>query len=76
MNDSHIKNPLFATHLLNADGLTKAMRISLAFTELYNELKLITPQDSREWSLAQTRLEEACFFAKKAMAVRDENRRT
>lgn len=69
-------NKEFAVHMLNDAGKAKAKRIAEAFDRLLVELTTpATPDDpsivcppSRETSLLRTKLEEACFFAKKAMA--------
>lgn len=60
-------NKLFAVHMLNATGKSKARDIALAFDRLAEELAVLCPT-SRELSIAYTKLEEAAFFAKKAMA--------
>lgn len=69
-------NPLFAFHRLNAAGIEKAQNIACAFSEL---AKLVVEQNvngSRERSIALSKLEEACFFAKKSMACLAENQET
>jgi hypothetical protein len=57
----------FQVHLLNDQGKAKAQRIALGFDDLLMELKEIVPE-GRELALVKTKLEEACFFAKKGMA--------
>jgi hypothetical protein len=66
-------NNEFAVHMLNEQGKTKALIIALTFNECLNKLLEVNPEASREMSLARTKLEEAAFFAKKAMANRPEN---
>lgn len=69
-------NKEFQVHTLNDDGKAKAKRIAEAFDRLVDELTTpATPDDptiicppSRETSIMRTKLEEACFFAKKATA--------
>jgi hypothetical protein len=65
----------FAVHMLNEEGKKKAERIAKAFDALQNELtEVIGPSSpSRELSICTTKLEEACFFAKKAMASQVHN---
>jgi hypothetical protein len=63
---------LFEVHRLNEDGLKKANAIAESFDILLNDLKLWCPA-GREFSIVRTKLEEAAFFAKKAMAVQPEN---
>lgn len=63
---------LFAFHKLNEDGQARAVVIAERFDTLLNDLKRICP-DSREFSICKTKLEEACFFAKKSMAMKPEN---
>ena len=65
-------NKEFAVHMLNDDGKTKAKAIADAFDECLEKLVALCPP-SRETSIMRTKLEEACFFAKKAMASQPEN---
>jgi hypothetical protein len=62
---------LFEFHLLNEEGKQKAKVIACKFHELLCSLGGISPESvaTREFSLCKTKLEEACFFAKKAMAT-------
>lgn len=63
-------DPLFKFHKLNDDGKTTA--VALAFNNLLAELKAVCPE-GRELSIVKTKLEEACFFAKKSIAVDPKN---
>lgn len=65
-------NPEFQVHRLNEGGLKKAEDIAIGFDNLLNELKNHLP-DGRELSLVKTHLEQACFFAKKAIAKQPAN---
>ena len=62
----------FAVHMLNESGKIKAAYIALAFDECLDKLLRLIPT-CRETSIVKTKLEEACFFAKKAMAKVPEN---
>lgn len=64
--------PLFEVHILNESGKQKAQQIAGSFSGLLGELELICGQ-GREIAIVKTKLEEACFFAKKAMATVPEN---
>ena len=67
-------NKEFTFHLLNDAGKEKANAIAVAFDKLLQKLLKINPgPSSREMSLVRTKLEEACFFAKKAMASNPSN---
>ena len=66
-------DPLFEVHILNEQGKSKARSIASAFDNLLNTLTTTIPTASREMSIVKTKLEEACFFAKKAMANQAEN---
>ena len=66
-------NKEFEVHMLNEQGKQKAREIAQAFDELLNKLLVINPGPSREMSLVRTKLEEGCFFAKKAMASQPTN---
>lgn len=62
----------FSGHLLNAKGIENAKLIAEGFSTLLNNIESICGSGSREMSIVKTKLEEASFFAKKAMAVRSE----
>lgn len=60
-------NNEFRVHTLNDIGISKTRIIASLFDSLLNQLKSCCPE-GRELSLVKTKLEEACFFAKKAIA--------
>ena len=60
-------NKEFEVHILTDNGIGKAKEIAAFFDEALNLLKIICPE-GREFSIVKTKLEEACFFAKKSMA--------
>jgi len=62
----------FAVHMLNDKGKAKAETIRDTFETALNKLLELVPQ-GRELALVKTKLEEACFFAKKGMATQIEN---
>jgi len=57
----------FKVHMLNELGKAKARQIADAFDHCLTMLEGVCP-DSREMAIVRTKLEEACFFAKKSMA--------
>lgn len=63
----------FQVHMLNETGKSKALAIANAFDDCLASLENLCNVQSREFSLVKTKLEEACFFAKKAMANVTEN---
>ncbi len=74
----------FEVHILNPDGIAKAKQIAQAFDELLTKLDgLAECKDGlstsyfgvqpRSYAIVKTKLEEASFFAKKAMASLPEN---
>jgi hypothetical protein len=67
----------FAVHMLNAEGKVKATAIAAYFDSLLTSLNSIvgTPENgsTREMAIVKTKLEEACFFTKKAMASQKVN---
>lgn len=69
-------NKEFEVHMLNESGKVKAAAIAVAFDECLDRLLKVSPEPSREMSVCRTKLEEACFFAKKAMASKPENTAT
>jgi hypothetical protein len=66
-------NKEFEVHRLTRAGLIKADAIALAFDDLLEDLKMWCKEDTREFSIVKTKLEEASFFAKKSMAEQPEN---
>lgn len=65
---------LFAVHMLNEQGKANATDIANKFNSLLSDLeKVAGDPPSREWSFVKTKLEEACFYAKKAMANKAAN---
>ena len=58
----------FEVHKLSDWGQDKARHIANAFNGLVTQLQAIGCPEGREMSIVMTKLEEACFFAKKAMA--------
>lgn len=59
--------PQFKVHMLNDIGKQKAKEIAEDFDQLLAALEGKCP-DGRELAIVRTKLEEACFFAKKSMA--------
>ncbi len=64
---------MFEVHQLNEAGLAKAKQVMASFQALLIDLEDCCGKDSREMAIARTKLEEACFFAKRAMAVQRQN---
>lgn len=62
----------FTVHMLNEAGKVKASEIATAFDLLLTRLEQLCP-DGREMAIVRTKLEEASFFAKKAMANDTQN---
>ena len=60
-------NPLFEVHMLNEQGKDAARDIATKFDNLVLDLEKVCGA-GREFAIVKTKLEEACFFAKKAMA--------
>jgi hypothetical protein len=66
--------PKFQVHMLNDSGIGKASELASKFSQLLRFCQDVGGQ-GRETALVATKLEEACFFAKKAMANRPENQK-
>ncbi len=62
----------FEVHMLNDLGKSAAGQLAERFSDLLDFCKLVG-EPGRELSLVATKLEEASFFAKKAMAIKPEN---
>lgn len=63
----------FDVHVLNHEGMRKARDIASCFSILLNDLEEHCGKDGREMALVRTHLQQASFFAKRAMAMRPEN---
>ncbi len=63
----------FAVHMLNETGKAKARELAVRFTDLLTWIKQAAGTESRAVSIASLKLEEAAFFAKKAIATNTEN---
>lgn len=76
MNDARSikRHKEFAVYKLNDLGMSYAVEIRDLFDNLLDRIETICVAESRELSIARTKLEEASFFAKKAMAHNQENR--
>lgn len=61
-------SPEFQTHILTDEGIEKAKMIAQVFDDTLVQLEALCPRNTREFSICKTKLEEACFFAKKSMA--------
>lgn len=63
-------NKEFQVHLLNEQGIQKAKDMAQKFSDLLDWIQ--NPdicEQGRELAIVKTKLEEASFFAKKAMAI-------
>lgn len=66
-------DPLFSHNRLNEQGIDKVTRAQDSFSRLLRELESITALGGREGALVRTKLEEACFYAKKNISLIKEN---
>jgi hypothetical protein len=64
-------NELFAGHMLNEKGFARVQNIGRAFDTLLCVIEAAVPE-GRQLSIVRTKLEEACFYAKKGVAIQDE----
>ena len=65
--------PEFGVHRLNEHGLSLADVLATAFSNFLTEIEGIAGTGGREMAIVRTKLEEASFFAKKAMASQPQN---
>lgn len=70
----------FEVHRLNDDGMMKARTLAAQFSNLLTACEDICDlksdsrgEGAREMAIVRTKLEEAAFFCKKAMAVQAKN---
>jgi hypothetical protein len=66
-------DPLFSTVQLSSEGLRKVNTLRESFTEMVEIIEAILPGNSREISIIRTKLEEASFYAVKAVRNYKEN---
>ena len=59
----------FSVHMLNEEGKEKARAIAAEFSTLLDRLEALCGPGSREMALTKTHLQDAAFWAKRAMAV-------
>lgn len=71
----HIRDE-FKVHLLNEDGIRKANELACVFTGALDALEGLCGKDGREMALVRTHLQDASFWAKRAMATRPENQKS
>lgn len=63
----------FTVHRLNDNGMDRAEELALQFSGFLSEVERLCGADGREMAIVRTKLQEACFFAKRAIAVLPEN---
>jgi hypothetical protein len=68
INNGGYMHKEFEVHMLNAKGKQLAKEIAFAFDGLLTQLEGFGIDDGRNMAIVRTKLEEACFFAKKAMS--------
>lgn len=64
----------FQVHILNEQGIDRALQLGDAFSEFLDKLEVLVPA-GRERALVVTKLQEASFFAKRAIALLPENQK-
>jgi len=67
-------DPLFSFTTMSTEGKEKTIAIAEAFTTFLRQLEELLPGNSREISIVKTKLEEASFYAKKALRNYEGNR--
>ncbi len=63
---------LFKVHLLNEDGIRKALNIANAYEDILAYLETVCIE-GRDLAIVRTKLQEASFFSKRAMAMSELN---
>ena len=64
---------MFEVHVLNSAGISNAKLLQRLFQNFLEEIETISGKEGREIAIVRTKLEEASFYAKKAMAMKPEN---
>lgn len=70
-----MERPKFAVYMLNEHGKERALAIAMVMSRCLNALEEECGKDGREMAIVRTKMEEAGFFAQKAMASRPENQK-
>ena len=65
----------FAVHMLNEGGIAKAKALAEGFSTLLEAVEVFAGAEGRDVAIVRTKLQEASFFAKRAMACRKENQK-
>ncbi len=82
MNEDEISITIrdeFAVHLLNEKGKAAAFEIAASFSQFLSHIEAecsdldSSASNTRELAIVRTKLQEAAFFAKRAIAVLPEN---
>lgn len=68
-----MNRPEFRVHILNTAGIEAAKALAQTFEAALHDIEHFAGTEGREMAIVRTKLEEACFFAKKALASRPEN---
>lgn len=63
----------FTVHKLNDVGMGRAKGLASTFTDFLDNLEAMCGVDGREMAIVRTKLEEASYYAKRAIAVKPEN---
>lgn len=69
---NHIRDE-FAVHILNKDGLERAGELAKQFSSFLDGLEATCGVGGREMALVRTKLQEASYYAKRAIAMLPEN---
>lgn len=69
---TRVVNEIFSVHMLNDDGKKKAVAMAEDFSELLARVEAVVPP-GRELAIVKTHLQDACFYAKRGMAMKPEN---
>ena len=65
----------FSVHLLNPQGIKKAEALAEVFSVALSGIEALCGPEGREMAIVKTKMQEAAFFAKRAMAIRVENQK-
>jgi hypothetical protein len=73
-------NAAFQVHILNEQGVKKSQEIADRFDSFFSDILALSTFDGRNYGrnieVVRTKLEEASFFTKKAMAELPENQKS
>lgn len=68
-----IKNNHFKVYMMNNQGIETITYVGELFDHLLIQLEYFCDKEGRDFSIVKTKLEEACFYAKRSCGLNPKN---